>query len=273
MTWNPLDPALAVDPYPRYGALREQDPVYFEETLGWWFVTGYEEATRVLREPGGEQRFVEFQQMRMGRDVSDEPYCRGLSRFAPAVNEDDHRRIRATFQRHFTPKRVGDLRAQTASAARELIEALRPRGSADLVADFAQPLPLVGISALLAISEEEQAQILGHLTHFKRAVQFLPMDDQALANANATIAGLGDAFAAIIARRRTALGDDLLSMMIREADDGRLTEEELVANAWGLFAGGYDTTSGAIAAGMIQLFDHPEQLSALRDDPRLIPPA
>jgi cytochrome P450 len=60
MSWNPLDPDLAVDPYPRYAALREQDPVYFEEAFGWWFVTGHEESMRVLREPGGEQRFMDF---------------------------------------------------------------------------------------------------------------------------------------------------------------------------------------------------------------------
>jgi pimeloyl-[acyl-carrier protein] synthase len=271
--WNPLDPELAVDPYPRYAALRDTDPVYFEEAFGWWFVTGHEEAMRVLREPGGEMRFVEFQQVRMGRDVSDEPYCRGLSRFVPAANDDDHKRIRATFQRHFTPGRVANMRADTAAAARDLVESLRPRGSADLVADYAQPLPLISISALLAIPEHDQAAILSHLTHFKRAVQFLPMDDDALAKANATISGLEQAFTEIIARRREQLGDDLLSMLIREADNGVLSEDELIANAWGLFAGGYDTTGGAIATGMIQLLEHPEQLEQLRRDPSLVPQA
>jgi cytochrome P450 len=273
MLWNPLDPELAVDPYPRYAALRDTDPVYFEEAFGWWFVTGHEEAMRVLREPGGEMRFVEFQRMRMGRDVSDEPYCRGLSRFVPAANEADHKRVRATFQRHFTPGRVANMRAETALAACDLVQSLRPLGSAELVADFAQPLPLISISALLAIPEQDQDAILRHLTHFKRAVQFLPMDDEALAKANATISGLEQAFTDIIARRRQALGDDLLSMLIREADDGVLTEDELIANAWGLFAGGYDTTGGAIASGMIQLLQHPEQLERLCQDPSLIPDA
>jgi hypothetical protein len=271
--WNPLDPDLAVDPYPRYAALRDADPVHFEEAFGWWFVTGHEEARRVLHEPGGEMRFVEFQQLRMGRDVSDEPYCRGLSRFVPAAGEEDHKRVRATFQRHFTAKRVADMREETARAAVELVNALRPRSNADLVDDYAQPLPLTSISALLAVSEEDQHAILEHLTHFKRAVQFLPMDDAALAKANATIAGLEDAFTEIIARRRERLGEDLLSMLIREADDGVLTEDELVANSWGLFAGGYDTTGGAIANGMIQLFTHPDQLERLRTDPTLLPGA
>jgi pimeloyl-[acyl-carrier protein] synthase len=273
MAWNPLDPELAPDPYSRYAALREADPVYFEEALGWWFVTGHEEGVRVLREPGGEQRFDEFQRMRMGRDVSHEPYCRGLRSFVMAVGPEDHKRIRSTFQRHFTPNRVEAMRESTIAAAEELIRSLEPRGEADLVSDYALPLPLISISALLAIPVEEQGAILAHLTHFKRAVQFLPMDEEALAKANATIAGLEQEFTKLIARRRRDLGDDLLSMLIRDADDGVLTEDELVANAWGLFAGGYDTTGGAIANGMIELLDHPEQLTRLRDDPSLVPNA
>jgi cytochrome P450 len=271
--WNPLDPQLAVDPYPHYAALRDNDPVHFEPALGWWFVTGHEEAMRVLREPGGEMRFVEFQQLRMGRDVSDEPYCRGLRSFVPAVGPEDHQRIRGTFKRHFTPNRITAMREETAGAARELVAALKPRGEAELVGDFAQPLPLLSISALLGLSDAEQADVLRHLTHFKRAVQFLPMDDEALAKANATIGGLEEAFTAIIARRREQLGDDLLSMLIREADAGVLTEPELVANAWGLFAGGYDTTAGGIATAMIQLLERPDQLERLRDDPSQLPHA
>jgi cytochrome P450 len=270
MTWNPLDPQLADDPYPRYAALRDDDPVYFEEAFGWWFVTGHAEAMRVLREPGGEMRFVEFQQMRMGRDVSDEPYCQGLRHFVPATGPEDHKRIRGSFKRHFTPKRVTAMREEMAGVARDLVQTLRPRGAADLIPDYAQPLPLLSISSLLDLSEEDQQRIVKHLTHFKRAVQFLPMDDAALAKVNATITGLEEAFRDIIARRRDRLGDDLLSMLIREADEGTLSEDELVANSWGLFAGGYDTTGGAIGTGMIELLKRPDQLERLRSDPSLI---
>jgi cytochrome P450 len=272
--WNPLNPELADDPYPLYAALRDSDPVYFEEAFGWFFVTGHAEGQRVLREAGGELRFDEFQRMRMGRDVSDEPYYRGLKDFLPAIGPDaDHKRIRWTFQRHFTPRRVAALWGETTEAAAQLIDALRPSGRANLVADYAQLLPLQSISALLAIPEEDQRRILKHLTHFKRAVQFLPMDDDALANANATIGGLDAAFTDLIARRRANLGEDLLSMMIREADAGVLSEAELVANAWGLFAGGYDTTGGATANAMIALLEAPEQLRRLIEEPDLIPAA
>src|SRR5580698_3854674 len=122
MPWNPLNPELAPDPYPLYAQLREQDPVYFEKAFGWYFVTGHEEGQRVLREPGGEMCFDEFQRMRMGRDVSAEPYHKGLRNFLPAIGpDDDHKRIRGTFQRHFTPRRVAALRDATVNVAHSLI--------------------------------------------------------------------------------------------------------------------------------------------------------
>jgi hypothetical protein len=271
--WNPMDPALIDDPHARYRALREVDPVYFEETLGWWFVTGHEEATEVLRAPDGEMRYLDFQQMRMGRDVSEEPYCRGLSSFLPTVSLEDHHRIRGTFKKHFTPKRVQAMRDDVTATAHALLDAVHAEGKMDLCPAYTSKLPLASISKLLAIPESEQAQIAEHITHFKLAIQFLPMNDEELAKANASISGLGEQFTALIARRRENLGEDLLSVLIREADEGVLTEDELVANAWGLFAGGFDTTGSAIAGAMVQLFEHPEQLNTLRADFSLIPDA
>lgn len=271
--WNPLDPALADDPYPRYRALREADPVYFEPVLGWWFVTGHAEVTQVLREPGGELRFEDFQQMRMGRDMRQEPYCRGLRHFVPTVGAEDHKRIRGTFKKHFTPRRVQEMRAEITAHAHELVDAFHGQGSADLMEVYAHPLPLSSISRLLDISGEEQERIAYNLRHFLLALQFLPMDDAKLAKANASIAGLHEQFTDVIARRRGKLGDDLLSLLIREADEGVLSEEELVANAWGLYAGGQDTTAGSICAALTMLLDHPDQLQRLREDPSLMPQA
>lgn len=271
--WNPLDPALAVDPLPRYRALRQTDPVYFEPALGWWFVTGHEEARKVLREPDGESRFVAFQQVRMGRDVRAEPYCAGIADFLPAVPRDDHRRIRATFGRHFTPARVRAMREDVVADAHALVDAMQPLGEADVCAAFATPLPLRSISRLLDVTEADQRRISECITHFKLAIQFAPMDDGGLAKANASIGGLTRLFTEIVAARRAAPGEDLLSMMIGEADAGQLTEDELVANAWGLFAGGFETGAASIAGGLALLLEHPDQLALLLADPTLIPAA
>jgi cytochrome P450 len=271
--WNPLDPALAVDPLPRYRALRETDPVYFEPQLGWWFVTGHEDARKVLREPDGESRFVAFQEVRMGRDVREEPYCRGIADFLPAVARENHRRIRGTFGRHFTPARVRTMREDVSADAHTLLDAVASGGTMELCAAFSTPLPLRTISRLLDVGEADQRRISQCITHFKLAIQFAPMDAEGLAKANASIGGLTSLFTEIVAARRAAPGTDLLSMMIAEADEGQLTEDELVANAWGLFAGGFETGAASIAGGLALLLEHPEQLRRLRADPTLMPAA
>ncbi|MDT2005782.1 cytochrome P450 [Rhodococcus opacus] len=62
------------------------------------------------------------------------------------------------------------------------------------------------------------------------------------------------------------VGDDLLSDLIRETDAGKLTEAELLANTWGLFAGGFDTTAAATLNAILTLTNHPDQLQLLKND-------
>lgn len=270
IVFNPLDPQLADDPYPVYKQLRESDPVHFEELLGWWFVMSHEAATCTLREQGGDLRFVDFQQVRMGRDVTGEPYCRGLRDFLLMKGGEDHKRVRGTVSRNFTPARVNAMREQMIATAHDLIDRLPAEGRGDLMPLFAMPLPLSIISSLLGISADEAADIDVLLSHFKLAIQFLPMTDEQLGQANASIGGLGDYFAQLIARRRENLGDDLLSRLVREADEGNITEDELIANAWGLYGGGHETTANTLCTAILTLLQHPEQYELLRGDASLV---
>ena len=91
--------------------------------------------------------------------------------------------------------------------------------------------------------------------------------------ANDAITGLQEYFGALISERRADPGDDLLSALIAEADSGELTEVELVANAWGLYAAGHETTGSAIGNAVLCLIDHPDQLELMLSDRSLAPKA
>lgn len=270
VVFNPLDPRLIEDPYPVYREIRDADPVHFEEMLGWWFVMSHAEAAETLRVQDGDLRFVEFQHARMGRDVTAEPYVEGLRDFVLMKGGEDHKRVRRSFNQLFTPARVNGMRDTMVATAHDLLDAFPQQGSADLMTVFALPLPLSIISRLLDISPAEEHEIDGLLKHFKLAIQFLPMTDEQLDQANASIGGLTEYFTDLIARRRRNMGDDLLSMLIAEADAGHLTEPELVANAWGLYGGGHETTANTMCTAILTLLEHPEQLEMLRNDPSLV---
>src|SRR5581483_1847185 len=264
--FNPLDPRMFTDPHPLLDALREKDPVYFEPTLNMWVVTGHHEAMAVMRAPGGDHRYVEFQRLRLPGDVENQPYLRRLREWILMKGGEDHERIRGVVTRHFTKRRAEDLRPRLEATAHALIDRFADTGRVELVEAFARPLPLDIIGELMAVPVTDQARIDHMIEAFKIAVQPLPMTQEQLRTANDGLTGLDGYFTELIAQRRNEPGDDLLTVLIRECEAGEMTPEELVSNAWGLYAAGFETSGSAICNGVWLLSRNPAQLELLRAD-------
>jgi cytochrome P450 len=271
--FNPLDPELWVDSYPILAGLREQDPVLVEPLLGMTAVTGHEEAEAVFRNPEGDHRYVEYQKVRQGDAVESEPYIRGMSQWVLMRSGRDHRRLRGTISRDFTPGRVEALREAVTETAHGLIDAFAEQGEVDIVPAYSNALPLHSISRLLDVPFADHGRIERWIEGFKHAVQYLPMTPEQMAETNAAILGLGQYFTELIAERRANPGEDLLTSLIVQADEGAMTEEELVVNAWGLYAAGHETSGNAISDAIHALLQHPESLAQLQGDWSLLPNA
>lgn len=135
--------------------------------------------------------------------------------------------------------------------AAKLIDEMIEGDKAELMSAFAMPLPLATISELLGVPLEGNALIAQWSYDFKPALQFLPMDDTELAAANAAVEGLAGYFRDLVAERRRNPGDDLLSGLIAEADQGHLSDDEVVANAWGLYVAGHETSASLIGNAVV----------------------
>src|ERR1700712_5532622 len=149
--FNPLDPELATDPFPILARLRDHDPVY-PSPLGPYIVTAHEPAWEVLRRRDGDLRWEQFQRMRHGDTVIDEPYFKIMADSVLMKAGDDHRRVRQTFQRHFRTATVEALRPAITAKADALIDSFAGSGSAgqvELMGTFASPLPLSAVSHML----------------------------------------------------------------------------------------------------------------------------
>jgi cytochrome P450 len=271
--FNPLDPQLWVDSYPILKELRDDDPVYFDETIGMCAITGHAEAEKVFRDPEGDHRYVDYQRQRQGEGVEDEPYCQGMSQWVLMREGQDHRRLRSTISRDFTPKRVENLRSDLYEIANDLIDGFADDGEADLVESYASALPLGVISRLLDVPFSDHPRIEQWMRGFKHAVEYLPMTDEELAVCNDAISGLHEYFGELIAARRKNPGDDLLTALIAQADEGAMTEDELIVNAWGLYAAGHETSGNAVCDAINTLINHPEKLRELEADWSLLPSA
>jgi len=269
LAFNPLDPAMAVDPYPHYRALREQDPVH-HSPMGFWILTRHADVAAMLEDAAGFQHcYTRTQVARLGPQVAEQPYFSRFRRMLFVLDGDDHARIRKHVHASIT-KRLAAVRPQIAAIAGALLAALSDRRQIDLIADFAYPLPKSVIGAMLGIPDQDHEQIAGFAAALSPVLEFLPMADDTLAAANAATLAMESYFKTMLTEKRRNPTEDHLSDLAAciDAPDG-LSEDEAVANAMLAYVAGHDTTTGAIGLALLALHRQPAEWRKLVADPSL----
>jgi cytochrome P450 len=136
---------------------------------------------------------------------------------------------------------------------------------AELVGDFALPVPSMVICELLGVPYEDRA---GFTARSSRQLDSTIDVHERIQLADAARAYMAD----LVARHRADPGDDLLGMLIREHSD-EVTDDELIGIGNLLLIAGHETTSNMLSLGTLALLEHPEQLARVRDDPASVDPA
>jgi cytochrome P450 len=255
-------PRFTRDPYPVYAALRERGPVHWVRTpppgaYEGWLVVGYEEARAALADPrlskdSTKRGLSSFEEELMGRYVliSDPP---------------EHTRLRSLVTGAFTMRRVEALRPRVQQITDELLDAMLPKGRADLVDSFAYPLPITVICELLGVPDIDREAFRAMSNEI-----VAPSDGDTELAAIEQLAAYLDEL--IEDKRCAAPADDLLGALIRtRAQDGdRLSRAELRGMAFILLVAGHETTVNLITTAVHTLLTHPDQLAALRADMTLL---
>lgn len=182
----------------------------------------------------------------------------------------DHTRLRRLVSKAFTARRVGELRPRVQEITDRLLDDVVAAGRAELVADFALPLPVTVISELLGVPVEDRHDFQRWTDDM--LLRRAEMPDPAVVNA--AWEQMRSYLTKLLEAKRARPGDDLLSALITARDEEqRLNEDELIAMSFLLLVAGYITTVNLIGGGIAALLAHPDQLALLRDDPELLPGA
>ncbi len=259
-------PPYVVDPYPTLARMREASPVSTVQTpegVPIWIVTRYHDVRAGLADPRLRQDVRRAQALASRR-------VQGLELGADVVhmlNSDppDHTRLRQLIHSAFTPRQVTGMRPMIERIVGHLISALSKKDTADLVRDFAFPFPILIICELLGFPAEDRDS-------YRRWSTAILTDGGELGFEQA-MTEMTEYLSALITRRRTDLGADMLSGLIRAGDEGRISEREIVATVFLLLIGGHETTVNLVGTSMLALLREPEQAAWLRTRPEAMPGA
>ncbi len=226
-----------------------------------WLVTRYEDAREVL---GDATRFSSagLPVIPVPGTAPEEQRSGNLLMLDPP----EHTRLRRLLTGEFTVKRIRRLQPRIVEIVDAHLEAMEQAGPpADLVADFALPVPSLVICELLGVPYSDRAEF--HSRAAKQLDLTRPLEERG------KVAAQSRAYMSELVDRAVAdPGDDMLGMLVREHGDD-LTRTELVGIASLLLIAGHETTANMLAIGTLALLRHPEQAALVRDDPAATAPA
>ncbi|MGH6653726.1 MAG: cytochrome P450 [Actinocrinis sp.] len=237
----------ALEPSPEYAELRSRCPVarvVMPSGDPAYLVTGYDDVRTVLSDA------------RFSREATTRPDAPRLSaapqRFKSLLNMDppEHTLVRKLVSREFTARRVAGLRPRIQEHTDALLDAMEASGSpADLVSAFSFPLPVSVICELLGVPFEDQERFTAWAGVFLSTTA-LPADEILAAQL-----ALRNYMASLVAGKRERPGEDLLSALVavRDEQDGRLDEEQLIFLGISLLVAGHETTANQISNSVFAL--------------------
>ena len=260
-------PAFVDDPYPALAELRAAGPLVWHEHTQQWLAVSYAAANGLLR----DRRFGRLWKDKEPADEF-EPF-NALHRNQMMENEPPaHTRLGSLVAKAFARGHVERLRPRVQARATALLDAVDP-SSFDLIADYAEPLPVAVIADLLGVPESDHHLLrpwsagIVAMYEYDRGPDVGPAAVTAAAQFAAYMRDLADA-------RRREPRDDLVSHLVAAEDDGqRLTGEELVASAILLLNAGHEASVNAFGNGIVALLGDEAQLAVVRaglDDADLV---
>ncbi|MCC6191284.1 MAG: cytochrome P450 [Anaerolineales bacterium] len=270
---NLLRPEVRADPYPFYQTLRAQDPVHWDEPMGFWVLTRYADVARAFHDPRfsrAQGLMAGFKRLPAAEQPIAEPVYHAFSQAMPYTDPPHHTRLRALVNKSFTPRVVERMRPCIQRVLDDLLDAAEARGRMDVIGDLAYPLPMVVIAELLGLPVEDRQRFKAWSDDAFAVLGVVRHSPELHAKAARSLADLADYILTLSRERRLRPQEDLLTALATVAEAGdRLTNDELVANVSILLAAGHETTANVIGNGVLALLRNPHQLQKLREAPAL----
>ena len=261
------DPQLVANPYPVFSELRKSGKLLWSDRLDLWLAPTYELANTTLRtrtlgriyqDKLPQSEWEVFNWLHSDSILDSEP--------------PKHTRLRALVQKAFTPGRIESMRPNVEQLCQQLLneaeEKISSTGQFDVLADYAEPLPVLVIADLLGVPRDMAGDLRRWSQDIVKMYEFEKTREEELAAQKAGFE-FSQYVASLAKERKTNPQNDLITALVEVEEQGeKLNEHELIAMCVLLLNAGHEASVNGFGNGMVALFKHPEQLAKLAANPR-----
>jgi cytochrome P450 len=263
---NLQDPEFIENPYPALAELRKAGRPIWHEGMGIFLAATHKDANAVLRtralgrifkpkEPQDE--WDTFNWLHADSILDSEP--------------PKHTRLRSLVMKAFNPKKIESLRPDVERLTKQLLDAaeakLKDQGSFDLIADFAEPLPVKVIASMLGFPDTDEHLLRPWSQAIVKMYEVSPTQQDKL-DAKQASAEFADYVQGLMQERKRNPGTDLISDLAMVEEDGeRLNAHELIATCVLLLNAGHEASVNGFGNGMVATLKNPVQTALLKAKP------
>lgn len=256
------DPEVIANPYPYLAELRAAGKPVWHEELGVFLAARYEDANEVLRNKSlgriytpknPDSEWEVFNWLHADSILDSEP--------------PKHTRLRGLVLKAFNRNRIEGLRPQIQAIADSLLDQISDRKEFDLIADYAEPLPVKVIAALLGFPPEDEHLLRPWSQAIVKMYEVNPPRDHQIAAQKAANEFAQYVFDLMKARKEKPQ-DDLISELSSVEDGGtKLSAHELIATCVLLLNAGHEASVNGFGNGMVGLLNSGSEREKLFKDP------
>lgn len=271
-------PFELTNPFPFYKNAREEEPIFFNEELGYYVVTRFEDIKaifgnwKVFASENAQQPLKPI--LPKAKALMDAGGMVGLSGLSGRI-PPDHTRIRRVVSMAFNLGRIRKLEPRIRTIAIDFIEKIKNKGSneAEMIKELAYDLPAHVIFMLLGVPNDEVQKVKSWAeSRLLLTWGDLTEDEQVVHAEN--MVRYWDYCQALVQNRKLQPNDDLPSDLVALQEEGHeITDREIAAICYSMLFAGHETTTSLIGNGIRELLTYRESWEAICKDPQLIPNA
>ena len=277
-THHGYEPFNMKDPFPAYAELRREEPVMFDERIGYYVVSRYDDVKATFEDWetfSSENAQAPVRPMGApAKKIMEEGGFTAYSGLSARV-PPEHTRLRTVASKAFTPRRYKVLEPAIRENVDIMIDKMLAAGEpGDILSDIANDLPTITILTLFGVPISRIPEIKKWSASRALMTWAELTDEEQIPHAH-NLVEYWNFCQEVVANNKANPGQDNLAadLLKLQAEGNDISDHEIASLLYSMLFAGHETTTTLISNSLRMLLTNPETYQALVEDPEKIPGA